>query len=235
MLSNNQQAFLALVRAGLWENEIKISQYEPIDYKEVYRFAQEQAVVGLVAAGLEHVTDTKIPQEITLSFVGEALQLEQRNTDMNSFIDVIVEDLRKADIYTLLLKGQGIAQCYERPLWRALGDVDLFLSESNYKKAKDYIISRASSVEDENSYYKHIALIIGSWPVELHGTLRVGLWKSVETVLDEVQDVIFFNGAVRSWMNGTTQIFLPKADEDVAIYVFSHILQHTTDAINFGL
>ena len=57
MQLNNQEAFVALVRAGLWEKDVQIACYEPFDFKEIYKLAQEQAVVGLVAAGLEHVVD----------------------------------------------------------------------------------------------------------------------------------------------------------------------------------
>lgn len=44
-------------------------------------------------------------------------------------------------------------------------------------------------------------------------------------MLDDVQNSVFYGGYVRSWMNGATQVFLPRADEDV-VFVFTHILQH---------
>ena len=140
MTNNNQQAFLELVRAGLWEKEVRLLPYGDIDYAEVMRLAQEQAVVGLVAAGLEHVTDVKVPQVWALQFAGQTIQLEQRNKAMNQFIANLVAKMREADIYTLLVKGQGIAQCYERPQWRTSGDVDLFLSADNFEKAKSLLL-----------------------------------------------------------------------------------------------
>ncbi len=117
--------------------------------------AVEQSVVGVVAAGLEHIVDMKPTKEVILSFVGEALQLEQRNTAMNNFIGVLVDKLRNAGIYTLLVKGQGVAQCYERPHWRAAGDIDLFLSWDDYKAAKKYLSSIASVIDEENPINKH--------------------------------------------------------------------------------
>ena len=120
-LNKNQQAFFALMRAGLWEQEVRLAQYDEIDFSEIYRLAEEQSVVGLIAAGLEHVIDIKPPQESVLQFVGQTLQLEQRNVVMNAFIEKLIGKLRGEDIYTLLVKGQGIAQCYERPQWRACG------------------------------------------------------------------------------------------------------------------
>ena len=83
MKDNNIKAFLALVEAGLWEKDVRLSQLKDIDYNEIYRLAEEQTVVGLVASGLEYVIDVKIPQKSALTFVGSALQLEQRNTSMN--------------------------------------------------------------------------------------------------------------------------------------------------------
>ena len=103
-------------------------------------------------------SDVKIPKDVALQFVGQALQLEQQNKAMNSFIATLVEKMCKADIYTLLLKGQGIAQCYERPLWRSCGDVDLLLSEDNYLKAKQFLIPLATTVEKEGKYALHLGM-----------------------------------------------------------------------------
>ena len=137
---NTIEAFFALVRAGLWEQDCYLSQYGEVDYGRILELAQEQAVVGLVTAGLEHVKDVRVSQEYILLFVGLTLQEEQRNTAMNAFIAQVVQKMRDEDIYTLLVKGQGIAQCYERPLWRTSGDIDFFLSDTNYGKAKSYLL-----------------------------------------------------------------------------------------------
>lgn len=101
---NNIQAFLSLLNAGLWEDNVRLMRFGQLDYKRIYSLAVEQAVVGLVAAGLEHLEDVKIPQEITLQFVGTALQLEQKNLAMNEFINALIEKMRQAGICSLLIK-----------------------------------------------------------------------------------------------------------------------------------
>ncbi len=143
---------------------------------------------------------------------------------MNAFVADLIDKLRKNDIYAILVKGQGIAQCYEKPLWRLCGDVDLLLSDSNYDKASNVLTEIASSVDEENSYNKHLGMIIDGWSVELHGTLR-GFIARIDHVIDEVQNDVFSNGIVRSWQNGKAQVFLPAPNEDVFL-VFTHILQH---------
>lgn len=228
-LNTNQKVFLNFLRAGLWENcsEFQASSFrfqDSVDWSEVYRLASEQSVIGVVLAGIEH-SYVKPPQEELLQWIGEVQILEQQNQAMNQFIAKLIEKLRSSDIYVLLLKGQGVAQCYERPLWRSSGDVDLFLSDANYTKAEKLLSPLASSIDIEISYAKHKALTIDEWTVELHGSLRSGLWGSLDRELDKVQYDVFCGGNVRSWLNGKSQVFMPRADEDV-VYVFSHILQH---------
>lgn len=223
--NSNTQAFFALVRAGLWGKEVRLSPYETVDFNEVYRIAQEQSTIGLVAAGLEQLTDVKMSQNIALTLAGEILQLEQRNWAMNAFIAELITKLRTAEIHTLLVKGQGIAQCYERPLWRTYGDVDLYLSKDKYEKAKALLLPITQNIEKEDIGRLHLGMTIKGWVVELHGTMYTKLSRRMNQIADEVHSDIFFNGNVRSWDNNGVQVFLPSANNDVII-IFNHIINH---------
>ena len=222
---SNKEVFFELLRAGLWEKEVRLTQYKNIDFSAILKLAEEQSVVGLVAAGLEHVVDVKVPQQLALQFAGQAIQLEQRNKSMNEFVAVLIEKLRKEGICILLVKGQGIAQCYERPLWRACGDVDLLLNSEYYEKAKSFLASIADSVEEEVEYRLHKAYHIKCYDVELHGNLRGRFLKRVDKVIDEVQRDTIDNHQYRVWNNGGVDVLLPSPDCDV-FFVFTHILQH---------
>lgn len=224
-LDNNTSAFLSLVQAGLWETEVRLSYFGDIDFNEVFRIAQEQSVVGLVAAGLEHLVEKEVPKEAALLFVGEALQLEQRNAAMNKFISELVEKIQGAGIFTLLIKGQGIAQCYERPLWRACGDIDLFLNGYNYQKAKSFMLPFATSFEDEYEEILHLGMTIDQWVVELHGTMKTCSLSHLDKVIDKIQEDIFAKEQFRIWKNGDTKVYLSNFDYDV-VFVFSHIIKH---------
>ena len=224
-MSDNKKCFLEFVRAGLWGTEVRLSDIGEIDYAALMSMAEEQSVVGLVTAGLERVVDIKVPQEWALQFIGSTLQIEQRNKEMNAFVAQFVKKMRVAGIYILLLKGQGVAQCYEKPTWRACGDVDLFLSDDNYEKAKAFLIPLASSVEEEYVREKHLGMTIDGFVVELHGRLYSGLSSRIERELDKVYKDTFYSGAVRSWNDNGVQVFLLKEENDV-FYVFTHILQH---------
>lgn len=231
-LDNNTQAFLALVSAGLWAEAGFTESWnqvfaDSIDWEEVYRLASEQSVVGIVLAGLESLkkanVNLSLNQEMLLQMIGEVQMMEQTNKAMNGFIRKLVDKMRMASIYTLLVKGQGVAQCYERPLWRSCGDVDLLLSDDNYQKAKEFLVPLASSVKTGGG--PHLGLTIDNWIVELHGNLSCGLSEKMDRVINDVQCDVFCGGDVRSWMNGNTQVFLPGIDSDV-VFIFTHFLKH---------
>ena len=235
-LDKNMQVFFALVRAGLWEkidlcSDIQMLKKETrnkaIDWNKVYRQANEQSVLGLVLAGIGYLPNEQRPPKVQLlQWIGEIQIIEQRNRSMNNYISWLIERLKEENIYAILVKGQGIAQCYNQPLWRSSGDVDLLFSETNYEKAKRVLIPLANSVDKEFKLYKHLGLIMpGKYVVELHGTLHCRLSRSVDRGIDEAQRYVFDSGGTRSWINSNIQVFLPAPDSDV-IFLFTHILKH---------
>lgn len=189
--------------------------------------SEEQAVDGLVLGGLERLplTAYDLPLEQKLQLIGNVQIIEHENVAMNKFVAQLFKKLLDAGIEALLVKGQGVAQCYERPLWRAAGDVDLYLSEKNYQVAKAFLLPLASEVEKEDQKRLHLGMTINSWVVELHGTMHSNYSKRVNQGLDEVHERVFTGGEVRIWNNDDVKVYLPSADNDVLI-VFTHILQH---------
>lgn len=223
-LDNNTRLFLALVRAGLWEQDVRLLPYQDIEWQEVYRLATEQSVLGLVLAGLEH-SDVKPPQVLLLQWIGGVQMIEKRNKAMNAFVAEAIGALREQDIYALLVKGQGIAQCYEKPLWRPSGDIDLFLSKDNYDKAVSFFKNRYSNYKDGGRYSQEYAFYTDQWMIEVHGSLRTCLSSRIDTVVDTVQKSVFYGENVRSWDNNGTLIYLPAPTEDVFL-VFTHFIKH---------
>lgn len=222
---NSEHLFFEILKAGLWETNIQLAPYGKVDYEALIRIAREQSVVGLIAAGLEHVTDMKVPQEIALTIAGEVLQLEQRNVAMNQLISNLIGQMRGLDIYTLIVKGQGIAQCYERPLWRASGDVDFYMSEVNFIKAREFFRPLVNSITPDDDKIRRIEMNYGPWVIELHANQYISTSIKANYVLDEIHRDLFYGGNVRSWNNNGTIVFLPSPDNDVII-VFTHFLNH---------
>lgn len=193
-MGNNKRAFFELVKVGMWEKtDANLDLNEKIDLGKVYQLAQEQSAQGVVLHGIETLRKhndnlfLNIPQALLLQWIGVVQMIEQRNKEMNAFVADLIEKLWKENIHPILLKGQGIAQCYEKPLLRTCGDVDLFLSEEDYNKAKGFLMPLASKVEIEYESSKHLGMTIDGWTVELHGSLRGSLSRRINRELESIQ------------------------------------------------
>ena len=227
MLTNDDRkvvSFLDLLRVGLWEKDELITHHEKIDYRYIYQLSNEQAVIGLIAAGLDSCS-VELQDSSRFDILGRTLQIEQCNIAMNQFVADLFKKLQSKKINAILVKGQGIAQCYERPLWRNNGDVDLLLDEDNYIKAVSYLSSFADSEDEEVASRLHYGFKIGPWVVELHGTLRGHLYNAIDCELDAVQNEMVSKKQYKVWNNDGVDILLPSPNNDVII-VFTHTLQH---------
>lgn len=223
--NNSEQVFLALLRAGLWEKDVLLSSYGDLNYDIIMKMAEEQSVVGLITAGLEHVKDVKVPKDKTLLFVGSTLQIEQRNKAMNDFIARLFTRLQHEGLNVVLVKGQGVAQCYERPLWRVCGDVDLLMNKEVYERAKQVLLPTAQSIEPEYKSILHQGMTIDNIVVELHGTLKAGVTTQMDNGIEELEEDTLAERKVRAWNNNNVAVYQPCPDNDI-ILVFTHILDH---------
>lgn len=224
-MTNTEKVFLALLRAGLWEQEVFLQPYEPVDFNAVYKLAEEQSVTGLIAGGIEQIKDIRLKKLEVRPFLIKSISIERRNSSMNEFVSWLFKRLREEGISPVLVKGQGVAQCYARPQWRAAGDIDLFLSDSDYSKSKEVLKPISTSVDDEVAVKKHIGMQLSGFEVELHGTLKALISNRWDKCLADIQDDIFNMREVRTWNNDGVDIYLPKADNDIVL-IFSHFLKH---------
>lgn len=227
----NKEVFLTLVGAGLWEDcETVGGERLAVSWAEVLRLAEEQSVLGLVAAGGEKLTAYSLPLTEKLTLLGKCQLIKQRNEAMNRFIAELIVRLNKNGIYALSVKGQGVAQCYVKPLWRSSGDIDLLLDDDNYNKAKAFLSPLSEKTVEEDVGKKHLSIQLRGFTIELHGRMPFVLSHRADKVIDEViSDSLLMIGSerpsVRVWKNENTDIYLPNADNDV-ILVFAHYLHH---------
>lgn len=238
-LDNNHKVFFELLKAGLFpvhgEGKSDIRIDSTTNWNVVYQLAQEQSLQGIVLQGIEELRakgiEVNISKVLLLQWIGEVQIIEQQNKTLNAFINTLAEKLEKENVKTLLVKGQGVAQCYERPYWRASGDVDLILDDENYHLGKLVLSKMASHEHEENLFDKHYSAKVDEFVVELHGTMRGMLTKKADDFMDELQVDLFKNYRSREWNNDGSVVKLPCPDDDL-LFVFTHILKHF---FNYGI
>lgn len=226
MNNSTTEAFLALVRGGLWEKDVDLSPFREADWSEVLILAREQAVDGLVYAGLENLKKGGLSGEGYDLFRARVDSIREKSEAMNEMAGWLVGRLREEGVFAVLVKGQGIAQCYERPLLRSAGDIDLLLPPASYGKARKVLEPFAQECHgDRGLAAMHTDMKISNWTVELHGTVHCGLSRKSDRMLDTLRDSMSEGCNVRIWHNPEGDVFLPSPDFDIII-IFSHILQH---------
>lgn len=143
-------AFFTLLQAGLW-GIAPHEEYFPLSSSEwmsIYEMARKQTVTGIIYQGIEQLsTPMHPPQVILYRWVVAVAKIEQLNRKMNKHIAESYTFLKKNGISPYLLKGQGVAQYYSKPLYRICGDIDWgFPCRGDYKRANKLILDRGINI-----------------------------------------------------------------------------------------
>ena len=148
------QIFFDFLRFSIGsESEIPDSLIEA-DWKELYRIAQKQCLVGFLFDGIkklpaEHV---EMKKELLLQWMAESQMLEKANVRLNDAAIQVSEWFRKKGFRTCILKGQGNALMYPNPYSRTPGDIDIWVEGGDKR-----VISFVRSISPhEKACYHHI-------------------------------------------------------------------------------
>ena len=151
-------SFFALLRAGLWNREPEGDCFplQPEIWKRVYMLACKQTVEGVVYDGIMKLPDHYYPpKELLLNWVVKVDSIEKRNKRMNKVVSELSEIFAQNQITAILVKGQGVASCYEEPLHRICGDVDWFFPDKqHFKRANKLFAKNGIKVEKQAKFSK---------------------------------------------------------------------------------
>lgn len=168
-----RKAFFILLRAGLWGEQ---SDYDcfPLDEREwnlLYRHARKQTVEGLLYDGILLLPDNYFPpRTLLIKWIAEIDALERRNKRMNRVINEQNQWFKENGIEAWLLKGQGLADCYEQPLHRSCGDIDWYFPHPrDYQKVFRLLKEKGIRVEEQAGF--SLAYSWGGFLVEHHRRL----------------------------------------------------------------
>lgn len=234
-MTNEQLAFLQLMKVGLWgERHLssleEMCRREHLNWAEIMEIANQQANIGVVTDAL-----TKLPQDlrpskvIYFNAISQTGEIEKANREMNDFAPVLMGKLREKGVESLLLKGQGVALCYPHPLHRQSGDIDLLVNDEVQFQRGCELMKKISTSSDISKQAAHAEFTAMGFVVELHGkygfsickkvTRNLRAWNDLRLKADSQSD----NSAEK--LRTVNGLILPSVQFD-AIFIFAHMLNH---------
>lgn len=113
-MNSEQQKFLALLRAGLWNTPADVALFSgQTDWETIFIHAARQTVLGLVATGTGMLSCCCSPPVSVAKRLRDVTTVTVRSHALlNRTLAVAVKLLRQNGIHPVLLKGQGVATNY---------------------------------------------------------------------------------------------------------------------------
>lgn len=218
--------FFILLRIGLWQKVEEELSADP-DWEYIYRLSCEQTVQGIIADALglyqEAYPECHVPAAVYNNFLQQAANVIQRNLQINQLQAKICKLFSEEGITYVVMKGQAAAQCYPKPLLRVSGDIDYYLDDENYTRAKELLKQLAAAEGKEPPTHKHASFRFGDSDVELHADELSNIRK--HKIFKQLKDEMLHKGDFRSYDCDGVEVNLAPASFDVT-YIFLHFVKH---------
>lgn len=146
--------FFDFLRFGIGSKSEIPSSLKEADWKELYRIAQKQCLVGILFDGIQKLPPAEVgmSKDLLLQWMAQCQMLEKANVQLNDAAIQVSEWFRKKGFRTCILKGQGNALMYPNPYSRTPGDIDIWV-EGGDKRVISFVRSISTH---EKACYHHI-------------------------------------------------------------------------------
>lgn len=218
--------FFSLLRSGLWGTEADASLFDSTtDWMSLFQIAKSQSTLALVYDGILTLPRELRPERrLFLQWSNIVAQIEEENDHLNDRLHEVFDLFQQQGLTPILLKGQGVAQCYRHPEHRQCGDIDVFIGKQDYDKANALLRVEATSEHEENE--KHTGFRWKGVEIETHRLI---------TRLSSPRANHFFQKHVSQWFPHGREVLiknqpvsLPDLEFDVmflVIHATYHLLE----------
>ena len=154
VVSKQHQIFFEFLRFCIGSAKELPDSMKEADWKELYRIAQKQCLVGILFDGIQKLPPVEVgmSKDLLLQWMMQCQMLEKANVRLNDAAIQVSEWFRKKGFRTCILKGQGNALMYSNPYSRTPGDIDIWVEGGDKR-----VISFVRSISPhEKACYHHI-------------------------------------------------------------------------------
>jgi hypothetical protein len=191
------------------------------EWREVYEQADKQAVVGIVFDGVQKLPKEQWPpQAVLFEWIGQTEQIKQQNRKVNAVQKELALLFNANGIRYAVVKGQIVGSYYSDPKLRQAGDIDYYVEEQDFERAKQLIESTWGVTFEETEGHHHIEFEFKGIPFEQHHTLIKLYNKEKNNYWERLM-----KGAFESMeMEGVKVSVLPPTLH--SLYIFLHLYHH---------
>lgn len=180
-------------------------------WEAIYRFANEQAITGVLFGGIERLPKHQLPGiGLLMNWYGQTERIKQQNKQANEDCEKVTRLFRNEGFRTTIMKGQGNCRFYKAvantpgdtprasidlSMLRTPGDIDI-LVEGGFEKVNAFV-QRLCPTKDINELEIQLRHVCKT-PVEVHYRpliIRNPWWnRRLQKYLDRETEMCFRNG-----------------------------------------
>ena len=225
VVSKQQRIFFDFLRFCIGSEPEIPSSLKEADWKELYRIAQKQCLVGILFDGVKKLSTEHVgmKKELLLQWMAESQMLEKANVRLNDAAIQVSEWFRKKGFRTCILKGQGNTLMYPNPYSRTPGDIDIWVEGGDKR-----VISFVRSISPhEKACYHHIEFpSYKGVEVEVHyrPSFLLCFWhdRKLQKYHERVKEEQFSH---RVMLGEQGEVAIPTAEFNL-IFQLTHIFSH---------
>lgn len=195
-----------------------------VDWRSVLCYAQEQAVMPLVASSLLVQPEIACPDLLREQLLDMMRMESGANYVRKTRIFHLIQAMETAGIDVKLLKGYAVALCYAYPDCRISADTDILVPMEQEEKVCDYLNAKGFRIDrrgntEHHDVGQHPKLGVVEIHVHLYNELRRNVW--FRTVKHEE---FIKEASVREYTADTPYATLGHTDH--LIFLTLHMVEH---------
>ena len=194
------------------------------DWKELYRIAQKQALLGVLFHGIRRLPKEVAPeQKLLMQWMVMAEVIRKQNIRLFRDSVKVCQNFENEGFANCILKGQGNALLYPDPYMRTPGDIDIYLSGG--RKIIMKYVDRVCP--NQVMRYHHVDFSVMKTAIEVHFTPSYMFYPIHNRRMQKWFDKVMgeqCNHRV-SLPDGFGEIYVPQVSFNV-IYILSHLYRH---------
>lgn len=196
-------------------------QLLPEEWRDVYDQATKQAVVGTVFDGIQKLPKEQWPpQSVKFEWIGQTEQIRQQNRKVNAVLKELAMLFNDNHIRYAVVKGQIVGSYYSDPQSRQAGDIDYYVEEQDFERAKHLIEKEWGVTFEETEGHHHIEYGYKGVLFEQHHTLI----KLYDKEKNEYWGSLMKDAYETLEIDGVAVSVLPPTLH--SLYIFLHLYHH---------